>query len=115
MKILNKLKPSFPYLIIIFGIIINVLMWQRYFVPQSDLSGDAHYYHSIAETISQGKTETKNGYDIGAVIMPGYPAIVAGIYTVFGKNVMPVYLIHILTSLSAVLLIYYTIIPLKVR
>jgi hypothetical protein len=107
MKILNKIKPYFPYLIVIFGIIINVLMWQRYYTPESNLtSGDQGYYHSLAQAVAEGSTTRDNGSDIGAVIMPGYPAIVGSIYKTFGQNVNYIYILQVIASIVAALLVY---------
>jgi len=103
---MNRIKTFLPYVIIIFGIIINIFMWHRYYMPLNELYGDADYYNKIAQTISKGSVILENGSDIGSIIMPGYPAVISAIYFIFAQKVDAVYLLQILACIIACLLVY---------
>ncbi|MCC7352236.1 MAG: glycosyltransferase family 39 protein [Anaerolineae bacterium] len=71
------------------------------------LEGDAVLYDQLATSLVNGYGFSKGaGEPQTAVRGPGYPLFVAGLYTLFGHHVLPVYLVQILLDVLTLLLLY---------
>lgn len=103
---IDTIKKLFPYIIVLIGVTMNILMWQRYHISDDELSSDPQHHNNIAEAILKGSSTTESGKDIGSIIMPGYPAIITSIYGIFGKNINYILVLQAFLSIIAVLLVY---------
>ena len=97
--------------IIFLGVVIFLFIYL--IVPlntkQVEVRADALLYHSIADAILKSSSniiinnDQFGEDDIGLVIMPGYPFIVAIVYFVFGEEYINVIMFQIIISLIAIL------------
>lgn len=102
----HQIIKWFPYIILIFSIIINIGFYHRYYSGTEVKGGTANTYYEIGKAISNGKYETERGVDIGALLMPGFPAVVAFFYSLFNNQTIYLYIFQAVFSIVALLFLY---------
>lgn len=99
---MNKL----PLILFTLLLLLLLAVVPRYY--NLKFSDDSILYDGIAKAIMQGKSTIstpgyfEDGNDIGQTVMPGYPALIAVVYSVFGTNAVNVIVLQIFVSLVAI-------------
>lgn len=103
-------------ILIVFVIVTNIGLASRYFDAGLKLDPDPALYYETAKTIAQGKTWVEHyGFDIGAIMAPGFSFLLAGILKIFGDNVAIIYYLNILLHIFSALFLFYLVYSLTNR
>jgi len=96
------------YIYLVFALLLAMLYFAVPHYYNLKFSDDSILYDGIAKAITKGESNIstpgyfEDGNDIGQTVMPGYPAIIAVVYSMLGTNAVNVIVLQIFVSLVAI-------------
>ena len=88
-------------------IVFNLILSARYFITDQPVGDEALYHKMAMNILEDGLMPEKGGYDIGAVMAPGYSFLLAGLFALFGDQVASVFYMNIIFNVLVGLIMFY--------